>query len=149
VLLVMIANHLKDPESNFFQESYEFTGVNIFNRCVDELESQLARHGSLKKLYFYHQHLTTVGIYFSYIIVLLTFSFPLLFVVLISYVLLEPHRSLEIQCSVQKVVHNIVVHGLEQLAVFQNVLLQLFLKRCVFELTISFNLSIILMHMIY
>jgi hypothetical protein len=38
---------------------------------------------------------------------------------------------------------------LEQLAVFQNVLLQLFLKRCVFELTISFNLSIILMHTTY
>ncbi|CAL5410785.1 unnamed protein product [Camellia sinensis] len=28
--------------------------------CVDELESQLSKHGSLKKLYFYHQHLTTV-----------------------------------------------------------------------------------------
>lgn len=30
-------------------------------RCVDELESQLSKHGSLKKLYFYHQHLTTVS----------------------------------------------------------------------------------------
>ncbi|KAM3210383.1 hypothetical protein ACQJBY_064392 [Aegilops geniculata] len=31
-----------------------------WSRCVDELESQLSKHGSLKKLYFYHQHLTTV-----------------------------------------------------------------------------------------
>nr|GME09730.1 protein NAP1 [Ipomoea batatas] len=31
-----------------------------WSRCVDELEAQLSRHGSLKKLYFYHQHLTTV-----------------------------------------------------------------------------------------
>uniref|UniRef100_A0A7N2LNV3 Uncharacterized protein n=1 Tax=Quercus lobata TaxID=97700 RepID=A0A7N2LNV3_QUELO len=29
-----------------------------WSRCVDELESQLSKHGSLKKLYFYHQHLT-------------------------------------------------------------------------------------------
>lgn len=36
-------------------------------RCVDELESQLSKHGSLKRLYFYHQHLTTVcfRFYFS------------------------------------------------------------------------------------
>ncbi|CAN1810287.1 Protein NAP1 [Linum perenne] len=27
-----------------------------WSRCVDELESQLSKHGSLKKLYFYHQH---------------------------------------------------------------------------------------------
>ncbi|KAK7832248.1 protein nap1 [Quercus suber] len=27
-------------------------------RCVDELESQFSKHGSLKKLYFNHQHLT-------------------------------------------------------------------------------------------
>lgn len=32
-------------------------------RCVDELESQLSKHGSLKKLYFYHQHLTAVCYY--------------------------------------------------------------------------------------
>ncbi|KAI3455816.1 hypothetical protein Pfo_012479 [Paulownia fortunei] len=31
-----------------------------WSRCVDELESQLSKYGSLKKLYFYHQHLTTV-----------------------------------------------------------------------------------------
>ncbi|KAK2995146.1 hypothetical protein RJ640_002399 [Escallonia rubra] len=31
-----------------------------WSRCVDELESQLSKHGSLKKLYFYHQHLTIV-----------------------------------------------------------------------------------------
>ncbi|URE44168.1 Membrane-associated apoptosis protein, partial [Musa troglodytarum] len=31
-----------------------------WSRCVDELESQLARHGSLMKLYFYHHHLTAV-----------------------------------------------------------------------------------------
>lgn len=33
---------------------------NLPCRCVDELESQLSKHGSLKKLYFYHHHLTTV-----------------------------------------------------------------------------------------
>ncbi|GAB2278303.1 histone chaperone [Dionaea muscipula] len=31
-----------------------------WSRCVDELEWQLSKHGSLKKLYFYHEHLTTV-----------------------------------------------------------------------------------------
>ncbi|XP_015884873.1 protein NAP1 isoform X2 [Ziziphus jujuba] len=31
-----------------------------WSRCVDELESQLSKHGSLKNLYFYHQHLTAV-----------------------------------------------------------------------------------------
>lgn len=31
-----------------------------WSRCVDELELQLSKHGSLKKLYFYHQHLTAV-----------------------------------------------------------------------------------------
>ncbi|KAL3570222.1 hypothetical protein D5086_027471 [Populus alba] len=31
-----------------------------WSRCVDELESQLSKHGTLKKLYFYHQHLTVV-----------------------------------------------------------------------------------------
>ncbi|KAJ8436851.1 hypothetical protein Cgig2_026175 [Carnegiea gigantea] len=31
-----------------------------WSRCVDELDLQLAKHGSLKKLYFYHQHLTSV-----------------------------------------------------------------------------------------
>jgi hypothetical protein len=39
----------------------------------------------------------------------------------------------------RKVVRSIVVLGLEQLAVFQNVLLQLFLKRCIFEFTIWFQ----------
>ncbi|XP_037495205.1 protein NAP1 [Jatropha curcas] len=35
--------------------------INFFQcRCVDELESQLSKHGSLRKLYFYHQHLTAV-----------------------------------------------------------------------------------------
>ncbi|KAF9587620.1 hypothetical protein IFM89_004452 [Coptis chinensis] len=32
----------------------------IWSRCVDELESQLSKHGSLKRLYFYHHHLTAV-----------------------------------------------------------------------------------------
>ncbi|KAL6561854.1 histone chaperone [Orobanche gracilis] len=31
-----------------------------WSRCVDELETQLSKYGSLKKLYFYRQHLTTV-----------------------------------------------------------------------------------------
>lgn len=31
-----------------------------WSRCVDELESQLSKHGSLRKLYFYHQHLAAV-----------------------------------------------------------------------------------------
>ncbi|CAA6671860.1 unnamed protein product [Spirodela intermedia] len=31
-----------------------------WSRCVDELESQLSKHGSLGKLYFYHTHLSTV-----------------------------------------------------------------------------------------
>ncbi|GMH02666.1 hypothetical protein Nepgr_004505 [Nepenthes gracilis] len=31
-----------------------------WSRCVDELELQLSKHGSLRKLYFYHQHLTAV-----------------------------------------------------------------------------------------
>ncbi|KAJ7969308.1 protein NAP1 [Quillaja saponaria] len=31
-----------------------------WSRCVDELELQLSKHGSLKKLYFYHQQLTAV-----------------------------------------------------------------------------------------
>ncbi|KAL2344703.1 hypothetical protein Fmac_005988 [Flemingia macrophylla] len=31
-----------------------------WSRCVDELESVLSKHGSLRKLYFYHQHLTAV-----------------------------------------------------------------------------------------
>ncbi|XP_050231376.1 protein NAP1 isoform X2 [Mercurialis annua] len=31
-----------------------------WSRCVDELEFQLSKHGSLRKLYFYHQHLTAV-----------------------------------------------------------------------------------------
>lgn len=30
-------------------------------RCVDELESQLSKHGSLGKLYFYHTHLSAVS----------------------------------------------------------------------------------------
>ncbi|AQK38748.1 brick3 [Zea mays] len=47
-------------ESKFFKDHLNFTRVNMFCRCVDELESQLSKHGSLKKLYFYHQHLTTV-----------------------------------------------------------------------------------------
>uniref|UniRef100_A0A2P2KWR2 Protein NAP1-like isoform X2 n=3 Tax=Rhizophora mucronata TaxID=61149 RepID=A0A2P2KWR2_RHIMU len=31
-----------------------------WSRCVDELDLQLSKHGSLKTLYFYHQHLTAV-----------------------------------------------------------------------------------------
>ncbi|GFS42969.1 transcription activator [Actinidia rufa] len=37
-----------------------FSGESMILECVDELESQLSKHGSLKKLYFYHQNLTTV-----------------------------------------------------------------------------------------
>uniref|UniRef100_A0A1D1YCP6 Protein NAP1 n=1 Tax=Anthurium amnicola TaxID=1678845 RepID=A0A1D1YCP6_9ARAE len=31
-----------------------------WSRCADELEFQLSKHGSLRKLYFYHSHLTAV-----------------------------------------------------------------------------------------
>jgi hypothetical protein len=37
------------------------TGISFNCRCVDDLESQLSKHGTLKKLYFYHQHLTVVS----------------------------------------------------------------------------------------
>ncbi|GER33167.1 Nck-associated protein 1 [Striga asiatica] len=38
----------------------EGNAAHNWSRCVDELETQLSKYGSLKKLYFYHQHLTTV-----------------------------------------------------------------------------------------
>ncbi|KAK1303703.1 putative protein NAP1 [Acorus calamus] len=38
----------------------EGNGAYNWSRCVDELDFLLSKHGSLKKLYFYHQHLTAV-----------------------------------------------------------------------------------------
>ncbi|PKA52561.1 putative protein NAP1 [Apostasia shenzhenica] len=38
----------------------EGNGAYNWSRCVDELASQLLKHGSLKNLYFYHHHLTAV-----------------------------------------------------------------------------------------
>ncbi|XP_068656377.1 probable protein NAP1 [Aristolochia californica] len=38
----------------------EGNGAYNWSRCVDELENRLLKHGSLRKLYFYHHHLTTV-----------------------------------------------------------------------------------------
>ncbi|XP_058072082.1 protein NAP1 [Magnolia sinica] len=54
--------HLEKATVSTGKEGLLSEGNNAYNwsRCVDELESQLSKHGSLKKLYFYHQHLTTV-----------------------------------------------------------------------------------------
>ncbi|KAL5975750.1 histone chaperone [Asimina triloba] len=54
--------HLEKATVSTGKEGLLSEGNNAYNwsRCVDELESLLLKHGSLKKLYFYHQHLTTV-----------------------------------------------------------------------------------------
>ncbi|RWR90497.1 protein NAP1 [Cinnamomum micranthum f. kanehirae] len=54
--------HLEKATVSTGKEGILSEGNNAYNwsRCVDELESQLSKHGSLKKLYFYHHHLTTV-----------------------------------------------------------------------------------------
>ncbi|KAI7756681.1 hypothetical protein M8C21_017558, partial [Ambrosia artemisiifolia] len=54
--------HLEKATVSTGKEGLLSEGNALYNwsRCVDELESQLSKHGSLKKLYFYHQHLTTV-----------------------------------------------------------------------------------------
>ncbi|XP_030481196.1 protein NAP1 [Cannabis sativa] len=54
--------HLEKATVSTGKEGLLSEGNSAYNwsRCVDELESQLSRHGSLKKLYFYHQHLTAV-----------------------------------------------------------------------------------------
>lgn len=124
-------------ELKFFKNHLNLTRVNIFCRCVDELESQLSKHGSLKKLYFYHQHLTTVSLYCCVTrIILQIFSKQLDHYADNKSFFSGTYRCSEIQCLARKVVHSIVVLGLGQLAVFQNVLLQFFLKRCIFEFTI-------------
>ncbi|XP_077244449.1 transcription activator isoform X2 [Tasmannia lanceolata] len=54
--------HLEKATVSTGKEGLVSEGNNAYNwsRCVDELESMLSKHGSLKKLYFYHHHLTTV-----------------------------------------------------------------------------------------
>ncbi|XP_073011838.1 probable protein NAP1 [Typha latifolia] len=54
--------HLEKATVSTGKEGLVSEGNAAYNwsRCVDELESQLSKHGSLKKLYFYHQHLTAV-----------------------------------------------------------------------------------------
>ncbi|KAJ4975907.1 hypothetical protein NE237_001013 [Protea cynaroides] len=54
--------HLEKATISTGKEGLLSEGNAAFNwsRCVNELESQLSRHGSLKKLYFYHPHLTAV-----------------------------------------------------------------------------------------
>ncbi|GAA0157031.1 hypothetical protein LIER_14383 [Lithospermum erythrorhizon] len=54
--------HLEKATVSTGKEGLLSEGNSAYNwsRCVDELELQLSRHGSLRKLYFYHQHLTTV-----------------------------------------------------------------------------------------
>jgi NCK-associated protein 1 len=131
--------HLEKATVSTGKEGLVSEGNAAYNwsRCVDELEGQLSKHGSLKKLYFYHQHLTTVTpVLFIFSSNSHSFIFFLsstsVFSVLASSIMLENCRSSETQCLVQKAVPNIVVRGLEQLAAFQNVLLPLFLKRCIF-----------------
>ncbi|CAD6264426.1 unnamed protein product [Miscanthus lutarioriparius] len=52
----------EDWEEKFFPTSPKSSmRVKMFCGCVDELESQLSKHGSLTKLYFYQRHLTTVN----------------------------------------------------------------------------------------
>ncbi|KAL9241252.1 hypothetical protein vseg_015383 [Gypsophila vaccaria] len=54
--------HLEKATVSTGKEGLLVEGNAAYNwsRCVDEIELQLAKHGSLKKLYFYHQHLTSV-----------------------------------------------------------------------------------------
>ncbi|KAK4440346.1 protein NAP1 [Sesamum alatum] len=64
-LFQRIVQHLENipkPQVSTGKEGLLSEGNAAYNwsRCVDELETQLSKFGSLKKLYFYHQHLTTV-----------------------------------------------------------------------------------------
>ncbi|XP_059287439.1 protein NAP1 [Lycium ferocissimum] len=54
--------HLEKATVSTGKEGLLSEGNSAYNwsRCADELEYLLSKHGSLKKLYFYHQHLTTV-----------------------------------------------------------------------------------------
>ncbi|XP_074286130.1 protein NAP1 [Silene latifolia] len=54
--------HLEKATVSTGKEGLLVEGNAAYNwsRCVDEIEFQLVKHGSLKKLYFYHQHLTSV-----------------------------------------------------------------------------------------
>ncbi|KAL8167962.1 hypothetical protein V2J09_009461 [Rumex salicifolius] len=54
--------HLEKATVSTGKEGLVSEGNAAYNwsRCVDELELQLMKHGSLKRLYFYHQHLTAV-----------------------------------------------------------------------------------------
>ncbi|KAJ4982250.1 hypothetical protein NE237_033087 [Protea cynaroides] len=54
--------HLEKATVSTGKEGLLSEGNAAFNwsRCVDELESQVSKHGSLKNLYFYHHHLTAV-----------------------------------------------------------------------------------------
>ncbi|KAJ8567779.1 hypothetical protein K7X08_019987 [Anisodus acutangulus] len=54
--------HLEKATMSTGKEGLLSEGNSAYNwsRCVDELEYLLSKHGSLMKLYFYHQHLTTV-----------------------------------------------------------------------------------------
>ncbi|XP_031396400.1 protein NAP1 isoform X2 [Punica granatum] len=58
----MNIRHLEKATVSTGKEGLLSEGNAAYNwsRCVDELESQLSKHGSPKKLYFYHQHLTAV-----------------------------------------------------------------------------------------
>ncbi|KAH9608316.1 hypothetical protein KSS87_007803 [Heliosperma pusillum] len=53
--------HLEKATVSTGKEGLLVEGNAAYNwsRCVDEIELQLVKHGSLKKLYFYHQHLTS------------------------------------------------------------------------------------------
>ncbi|XP_061355533.1 protein NAP1 [Gastrolobium bilobum] len=54
--------HLEKATASTGKEGLLSEGNAAYNwsRCVDELESLLSKHGSLRKLYFYHQNLTAV-----------------------------------------------------------------------------------------
>ncbi|XP_057969886.1 protein NAP1 [Malania oleifera] len=54
--------HLEKATVSTGKEGLIAEGNTAYNwsRCVDELESLLSKHGSLKNLYFYHPHLTAV-----------------------------------------------------------------------------------------
>lgn len=133
-----------DPAINWFVVAYGFA-IDIFNtccmwqyRCVDELESQLSKHGSLKKLYFYHQHLTTVSSCFLFLrldwrpifsIAHCIFSDSAILEIPRFHLNLAKHRFSGTPCLDLKGVLNIAVHGLVLLVVFPNVLLRLFQKR--------------------
>ncbi|KAL5232560.1 hypothetical protein ABZP36_031336 [Zizania latifolia] len=64
-LLALITQFISSCTVSTGKEGLVSEGNAAYNwsRCVDELEGQLSKHGSLKKLYFYHQHLTTVSLF--------------------------------------------------------------------------------------